>query len=62
MPEIVNLRMARKRKARADSQARAEENRARFGRTKAQKARDAAERDDAARHVDAHRRKPCDDE
>jgi hypothetical protein len=61
MAEIVNLRMARKRKTRADSQARAEENRVRFGRTRAQKAREAAARDKAERSLDAHRRDPGDD-
>ena len=37
MAEIVNLRQARKQKARAEKEARATENRASFGRTKAEK-------------------------
>ena len=40
MAEIVNLRQARKRQARADKQQAADENRAKFGRTKGEKARD----------------------
>ena len=56
MGEVVNLRMARKRRRRADEEARAEENRARFGRTRAQKRGDDMERDLAQRTLDAHRR------
>lgn len=41
MAEIINLRMARKAKLRADAAQNAAENRARFGRNKAEKARDA---------------------
>jgi hypothetical protein len=37
MVEIVNLRRARKGKARAEKDARAADNRVRFGRTKAEK-------------------------
>ncbi|MEE9209246.1 MAG: DUF4169 family protein [Kiloniellales bacterium] len=44
MAEIVNLRRARKDKARAAKDARAVENRTRFGRTKAEKHAIAAER------------------
>lgn len=40
MAEIVNLRQMRKRKARAEDQKQAAENRARFGRTKFAKRRD----------------------
>ena len=43
MAEIINLNKARKAKAAVDKAARAEANRARFGRTKAQKAADAEE-------------------
>jgi hypothetical protein len=48
--EIVNLRKARKDKARQERQREAEANRLRFGRTKAQKLADkqAKERDDRA--------------
>jgi hypothetical protein len=48
MADIVNLRTARKARARVAAQGQAEANRAAFGRTKAQKARDAA---DAARRA-----------
>lgn len=58
MAEIVNLRMARKRKAQADRQRTAEQNRARHGRGKADRdAAEAVERKAAALH-EAHRREP----
>lgn len=53
---VVNLRQARKARARAEKRAKGDANAAKFGRTKAEKAREA---DDAARarsHLDAHRR------
>lgn len=56
MAEIVNLRLARKQKARADKDARAEQNRLSFGRSKAEKQKTAAEKALAERHVDAHKR------
>ncbi len=56
MGEIVNLRMARKRKARAQTERAAEQNRITFGRTKQERAMTQAERDLAARQLDAHRR------
>ncbi|WP_341209744.1 DUF4169 family protein [uncultured Sphingomonas sp.] len=43
MGEIVSFRQARKAKARAAKETQAAANRAAFGRTKAQKAADAAE-------------------
>lgn len=43
MSNVVNLRQARKAKARADKIKMADENRARFGRTKAQRQMDVAE-------------------
>ena len=43
MAEIVNLRQARKRKLRADKEQQAVGNRTKFGRTKAEKERVAAE-------------------
>jgi hypothetical protein len=58
MADIINLRMARKAKARADSAAKADENRARFGRTKAEKASDAVMREKAARSLDQAKREP----
>jgi hypothetical protein len=44
MAEIINLNKARKAKAKASAAAKAVENRTSFGRTKADKARDDAER------------------
>lgn len=56
MAEIVNLRMARKAKARAAQAAEADANRTRFGRTKAEKMRDQIESERAARILDGARR------
>lgn len=53
MAAPVNLNRARKEKARAEKKARADENAAKFGRTKSQKSLDAARRDKAARDLDA---------
>ena len=52
----VNLNRVRKDKARAEKRARADENAVKFGRTKAEKARDADAADKADRHVDSHKR------
>lgn len=41
MGDVVNLRLARKAKARDTAQGQAASNRAKFGRTKAEKQRDA---------------------
>ncbi|NIJ21219.1 hypothetical protein FHS95_002922 [Sphingomonas naasensis] len=43
MADIINLNKARKARARAGKTVRAQENRVRFGRTKAEKQADAAE-------------------
>lgn len=59
MAEIVNLRAVRKAKARAEQENVAQANRAKFGRTKAEKARDKSEAERAARTIDgAWREKP----
>jgi hypothetical protein len=55
MTQIVNLRQARKRKQRADQDQQAAENRAKFGRTKGDKKRAAAEADRDSRHLDQAR-------
>jgi hypothetical protein len=55
MAEIVNLRRARKQKARAEAGKTAEQNRIDFGRSKAERRLAEAERDKAARHIDGHR-------
>ncbi|MFU8779053.1 MAG: DUF4169 family protein [Roseovarius sp.] len=52
----VNLNRARKQRARAADKARADENAARFGRTKAQKALEQVEADKARATLDQHRR------
>ena len=52
MAEIVNLRRARKGKARVEKEARAADNRVRFGRTKAEKRETAAERARTGKSLD----------
>jgi hypothetical protein len=59
--EIVNLRRARKAKARAEAQARADENRAKFGRPKAERELADRSKSHADRQLDAHRREGGDD-
>jgi len=54
--DVVNLNKFRKRKKTAEKQAQAETNRTKFGRTKAEKTRDARARDELTKHVDGHRR------
>ena len=52
MAEILNLRRARKDKARREREAEADANRRRFGRTKAEKAADTEARERAQREID----------
>ncbi len=54
MAEIVNLRAKRKEAARQAARAQADANAAKFGQTKAQKARQTAEAELAARRLDGH--------
>ncbi|HVW91317.1 MAG TPA: DUF4169 family protein [Devosia sp.] len=56
MGEIVNLRQARKAKARAGKEAEAAANRAKFGRSKAEKELEAARRKLAERSIEGHKR------
>ena len=56
MAGITNLNKFRKSKARADKRAKADENAVAFGRTKAQKAVEKAEKDRAKAALDAHKR------
>ncbi|QDZ10200.1 DUF4169 family protein [Devosia ginsengisoli] len=56
MAEIINLRNARKQKARAGKEAQAEQNRILFGRTKTEKLKQAAEKAQADKHIDGHKR------
>jgi len=60
MAEIVNLRMARKARNRARAEQQAQENRAKFGRTKTQKANERAEADRLAREIEGARRETDD--
>jgi hypothetical protein len=52
MGDVVNFNKARKAKARTDAQAMAETNRAKFGRTRAEKERDRIEKARADSIVD----------
>ena len=56
MAEIVNLRLERKRKARAAKEVRAAENRVAFGRKKGERNATKAENDLAERRLDLHKR------
>ena len=55
MTEIINLRRARKDKARADRATQASENRAKFGQSKPQKQVSKAGQRMAERRLDGHR-------
>ena len=57
MAEIVNLRRARKTKARSEKEKVAEANRIVYGTPKHLRALAKAQRDNAAKNVDAHRLK-----
>jgi hypothetical protein len=54
--DVINLRRARKAKARAEHDRNATARRAEFGRSKAEKAKEAAERERASRALEGHRR------
>lgn len=54
MGEVIGLGKFRKARARADDKQRAEENRARFGRTRAERETAEKQADLAARRLDAH--------
>lgn len=58
MAEIVNLRRARKAKARASDDAKAAENRARFGRTREERERVDAEAALGLARLDGHKLRP----
>jgi hypothetical protein len=60
MAEIINLRKARKAKARAEKEAEAAENRAKFGRAKEERSQSEAAKDLLDRKLDAHRREDDD--
>jgi hypothetical protein len=56
MAELINLNRARKAKAKLGKEAAAAENRAKFGLTKAEKAKRSAEMSIAQKLLDAHKR------
>lgn len=56
MGDVVNLRTARKNRARSEAERQAEENRLRFGRTKAEKQKQIAEEARRTTLLEAHRR------
>ncbi|WEK05949.1 MAG: DUF4169 family protein [Candidatus Devosia phytovorans] len=56
MAEILSLSKARKAKARASRDAQAEQNRISFGRTKAEKQQQTAEKALVDRKIDGHKR------
>ena len=58
MGDIVNLRTVRKQRDRAEDARKADENRARFGRTKAEKQAQAKTAERAETQLDNHRREP----
>lgn len=58
MSKPVNLNKHRKAKARAEKRAEADANAVRYGQSKADKARDAAQAEKATRHLDQHKRDP----
>jgi hypothetical protein len=58
MAEIISLSKARKAKTRAEKVATAGENRAKFGRTKAERAADKSRKTLAEKGIDGHKREP----
>lgn len=60
MSTLVNLRIARKRKARAEKEQAASENRALHGRTGDEKRRDRLQKEKSTAFVDGHRLQPKD--
>ncbi len=62
MAEIINLRKARKEKARVEKDAEAAENRAKFGRPKEERSQAEASKDLLDRKLDSHRREDSDPE
>ena len=60
MAEIVNLRLARKQKARADKARAADENRAAYGRSRQEREQSQRLAERAERDLEGHRREPGD--
>ena len=61
MGEVINLRQARKQKARIDKERQASENRALHGRSKTERERDRLASEKAEKFVAGHRREKPDD-
>lgn len=61
MGEVVNLRQARKQKARTEKERQASENRALYGRSKTERERDRLTSEKAEKFVASHRREKPDD-
>ncbi|MBZ9763502.1 DUF4169 family protein [Mesorhizobium sp. CA8] len=61
MGEVVNLRQARKQKARTEKERQASENRALYGRSKPERERDRLTSEKAENFVAGHRREKPDD-
>lgn len=55
---VVNLRAARKTRARDEKRRKADENAARFGRSKLERAKTEDQKERLDRHLDGHRRDP----
>lgn len=62
MAEIVNLRLARKRKQREEKAVQAGNNRLLYGISKTKRQLSKAEREKQSRNLDAHRRETPDEE
>jgi hypothetical protein len=60
MTPPINLNKARKAKEKAEAEQRAKENRAKFGRTKAEKKLEAAKAEKQAKLTEGHRREKPD--
>jgi hypothetical protein len=61
MPDIINLRRARKARERTAKEREAEANRRLFGRTRSERDAEAKRREQAERTMAGHRREPADD-
>lgn len=61
MAEVINLRLARKARQRADADKLAEQNRARHGQTKAERQTTRAAALRTERALDGHKREPEED-
>ena len=58
MAEVINLRLARKARARSEKDRQAQANRARFGQTKVERSVQKAEEERATRDLEGKRRDP----